>query len=214
MTSNSYQEVLNRIQYSETSDCNKCDDNSTVATSSTKSDPDLSIDFDLPLHGKDSQQTAIRRKSVTFTDKNETFLIPGRKVSRMFPRVRFCRVVEIKNIPSRNQLVEIVQDLWYTSQDIKMFANDFDSELYSDIMPDSFHDDGMPEFNFTSDQDKVQVSSSSISNSFMSCIRQTLPNIGASKIKGYQASVKQSKSKVVSMMQIMMNDNTSLPPIY
>lgn len=204
-----------KIQSFDPSEWVHCDDNSTVTMSSTTSDLDFIIDADLPSAYYDQEKETpgpfMKAKSVSFNEEIEIFTIPNRKIPTKFPRIRFCRTVEIKYIPSRNQLSYIFQDLWYTSQDIENFASEFDNEKYQA---------GMADFNYLSGavtitlpEGNTQKSSSPASSSISSCIQFSLPAIRTPACKKYQTTVLQSNSNVISMMQTIFHDKCSLPSI-
>ena len=91
-------------------------------------------DFENNVGQKDNE---VKRKSVSFNERIDVFLIPTREemaaliksrtVENMIlniKRVHFNKVVNVFPIPSRKNLTCIAGDLWYSKDDITRMEND------------------------------------------------------------------------------------------
>ena len=107
------------------------------ASKSTSSTTALSkIDLDNNATSEQNKNE-VRRKSVSFNEREDIFLIPTREeiaalISlRTFKnaivnkkRVHFNKIVNVFPIPTRKALACIAEELWYSKDDIEIIQND------------------------------------------------------------------------------------------
>lgn len=83
------------------------------------------------------------RKSVRFNEQIDIFIIPSRKDQYELSNdktVTFCEMVLVTPIPPRNKLADIFQDLWYTREDIEIFALKYGLQFFNKNIPKSYEE--------------------------------------------------------------------------
>ena len=156
-----------------------------------------------------SRATSSGSKSVRFNEVLvETFVIPSRKEIKKASRIKFCRDVEVKYIPTRSHWSSLSQDLWYNNEDFEVFAAYSDTnEALNEII------------DYTqNDFDQLQIVNKSPEEIYSSseCVF-SLPSSSSSRISPYLPSIcstskKQAPLKVTSVASANITYNKNILP--